>query len=206
MNLCTCRAGSGSNAAVPNWTPLLATPAHPDYPSTHSISTGAAITVLSRWVSTLLHRHDSGLHGVHASLVDVQVNYKDGATPFSGVGKDMSAGASWDQDGLAPVVGDSPASARSPPAVRCIGLSLHRLLSAGRHAGRSALGHPVSADRQQCGVRWPQLAQAAECSLVPSGSWATTSWPHPWWSAQKCCPPCRYGSSPLSATSPSRSL
>lgn len=44
------RAGSGSNAAVPNWTPLLATPAHPDYPSTHSISTGAAITVLSRFL------------------------------------------------------------------------------------------------------------------------------------------------------------
>lgn len=115
-----------------------------------------------------------------ASLIDVHVNYKDGATPFSGVGKDMSAGASWDQDGLAPVVGDSSASARSLPVVRCIGLSLHRLLSAGGHAGRSALGHPVSADRQQCGVRWPQLAQAAECSLVPSGSWATTSWPHPW--------------------------
>ncbi len=47
-----CRQGSFSNEADPTWTPLVVTPFHPDYPSTHSVASGVAQTVLTRWLGT----------------------------------------------------------------------------------------------------------------------------------------------------------
>lgn len=44
--------GNPDTAAEPTWTPLLATPAHPDYPSTHSVASGAAAAVLARFLGT----------------------------------------------------------------------------------------------------------------------------------------------------------
>jgi hypothetical protein len=35
--------------ADPNWTPLIATPPFPEYPSAHSCASGAAVAVLSRY-------------------------------------------------------------------------------------------------------------------------------------------------------------
>ncbi|CAL8470656.1 g10198 [Coccomyxa elongata] len=46
------RQGDYSNAADPTWTPLVVTPFHPDYPSTHSVASGVAQTVLTRWLGT----------------------------------------------------------------------------------------------------------------------------------------------------------
>ncbi|EIE22661.1 hypothetical protein COCSUDRAFT_42315 [Coccomyxa subellipsoidea C-169] len=46
------RQGSFSNEADPTWTPLVVTPFHPDYPSTHSVASGVAQTVLTRWLGT----------------------------------------------------------------------------------------------------------------------------------------------------------
>ncbi len=42
-------ASDGNDATAPDsaWTPLLATPAHPEYPSNHSAASGAATTVLA---------------------------------------------------------------------------------------------------------------------------------------------------------------
>lgn len=39
--------GNPGTEADPSWTPLLATPPHPEYPSGHSTGSGAAVTVLS---------------------------------------------------------------------------------------------------------------------------------------------------------------
>jgi PAP2 superfamily len=41
--------GNPATIADPNWTPLLITPAHPDYPSGHSTLTAAAIVVLAHY-------------------------------------------------------------------------------------------------------------------------------------------------------------
>lgn len=41
--------GNPATAAEPTWTPLLATPAHPEYPSGHSSASGAAVTVLANY-------------------------------------------------------------------------------------------------------------------------------------------------------------
>jgi hypothetical protein len=41
--------GNPATDADPNWTPLLITPAHPDYPSGHSTQTAAAIVVLAHY-------------------------------------------------------------------------------------------------------------------------------------------------------------
>ncbi|PNH10387.1 hypothetical protein TSOC_002886 [Tetrabaena socialis] len=42
----------GVRPADPTWTPLLATPAHPEYPSGHQCSTGAAVYVLEAYLGT----------------------------------------------------------------------------------------------------------------------------------------------------------
>jgi PAP2 superfamily len=39
--------GNPDTAADPNWTPLITTPAHPEYPSSHSCATAAAVSVLT---------------------------------------------------------------------------------------------------------------------------------------------------------------
>jgi len=39
--------GNGATVADPTWTPLLITPAHPEYPSGHSTASGASSTVLA---------------------------------------------------------------------------------------------------------------------------------------------------------------
>jgi hypothetical protein len=41
--------GNPATIADPNWTPLIITPAHPDYPSGHSTLTAAAIVVLAHY-------------------------------------------------------------------------------------------------------------------------------------------------------------
>lgn len=41
-NVQWCRLGDSVHAAVPTWTPNRATPPHPEYPSTHSVTSGAA--------------------------------------------------------------------------------------------------------------------------------------------------------------------
>jgi PAP2 superfamily len=41
--------GNPATDADPNWTPLIVTPAHPDYPSGHSTQTAAAIVVLGHY-------------------------------------------------------------------------------------------------------------------------------------------------------------
>ncbi|HEY6946742.1 MAG TPA: vanadium-dependent haloperoxidase [Candidatus Acidoferrum sp.] len=48
------RAGGGNPAltADPNWTPLAATPAHPEYPAAHGCVTGAVSTVLENFFGT----------------------------------------------------------------------------------------------------------------------------------------------------------
>jgi hypothetical protein len=43
----TADDGNAATTADPTWTPLFATPAHPDYPSGHSCVSGAATTVLA---------------------------------------------------------------------------------------------------------------------------------------------------------------
>jgi Leucine-rich repeat (LRR) protein len=43
------RSGSDAVAAMPDWSPLLATPNHPGYISGHSASSGAAAVVLNKW-------------------------------------------------------------------------------------------------------------------------------------------------------------
>ncbi len=43
----------GGPAAVPDWTPRLgADPAHPEYPSGHAVTVGAALEVLRRFLGT----------------------------------------------------------------------------------------------------------------------------------------------------------
>ncbi|KAK9826000.1 hypothetical protein WJX74_004007 [Apatococcus lobatus] len=46
------RQGDPYHAAVPSWTPLISTPAHPEFPSTHSVTSGAAAAVLARYFGT----------------------------------------------------------------------------------------------------------------------------------------------------------
>lgn len=46
------RQGDPLHEAVPTWFPLLNTPGHPEFPSTHSISSGAAAAVLARFFGT----------------------------------------------------------------------------------------------------------------------------------------------------------
>lgn len=48
------RAGGGNPAltADPNWTPLAATPAHPEYPAAHGCATGVVSTVLENFFGT----------------------------------------------------------------------------------------------------------------------------------------------------------
>jgi hypothetical protein len=41
--------GNPATAADPGWTPLMATPAHPEYPSGHSCNSSAAAYVLSAY-------------------------------------------------------------------------------------------------------------------------------------------------------------
>ncbi len=41
--------GNPATVADPTWTPLLITPAHPEYPSGHSATSGAAVTVLTHF-------------------------------------------------------------------------------------------------------------------------------------------------------------
>lgn len=48
--VCACRQGDNTTNAVPNWTPQLATPAHPEYPSGHQCTVGAALPALQRIV------------------------------------------------------------------------------------------------------------------------------------------------------------
>ena len=43
-----CRQGDPQHPADPSWRPLLATPNHPEFPSTHSVSSGAAAAILAR--------------------------------------------------------------------------------------------------------------------------------------------------------------
>ena len=43
-----CRRGDAQHPADPTWTPLLATPAHPEYPSTHTVTAAASGQVLAR--------------------------------------------------------------------------------------------------------------------------------------------------------------
>ena len=40
------RAGDKSRKAIPNWTPLLGTPAHPEFPSGHQATVGGFLAVL----------------------------------------------------------------------------------------------------------------------------------------------------------------
>jgi hypothetical protein len=53
--------GNPSTAADPDWRPLRNTPTHPDHPSTHSVTGGAAAEVLRRFFrvrpSSILHDH-----------------------------------------------------------------------------------------------------------------------------------------------------
>ena len=42
------RAGSGPISADATWLPLLKTPAHPEYPSTHTVTAGASAQTLAR--------------------------------------------------------------------------------------------------------------------------------------------------------------
>ncbi|KAL3131920.1 hypothetical protein ABBQ38_007623 [Trebouxia sp. C0009 RCD-2024] len=44
--------GDPAHPADPAWNPLLNTPAHPEFPSTHSVSSGAAAAVLARYFGT----------------------------------------------------------------------------------------------------------------------------------------------------------
>ncbi|CAL8465032.1 g4567 [Coccomyxa elongata] len=46
------RRGDAKHPADPSWTPLLATPAHPEYPSTHTVTAAASGQVLARWFKT----------------------------------------------------------------------------------------------------------------------------------------------------------
>ena len=41
--------GNSGTTADPNWTPLITTPAHPEYPSSHSCATAAALKVLAHY-------------------------------------------------------------------------------------------------------------------------------------------------------------
>ena len=43
----TADDGNGATTPDPTWTPLFATPAHPDYPSGHSCVSGAATVILA---------------------------------------------------------------------------------------------------------------------------------------------------------------
>ncbi|EIE20494.1 acid phosphatase/Vanadium-dependent haloperoxidase [Coccomyxa subellipsoidea C-169] len=43
------RRGDAKHPADPTWTPLLNTPAHPEYPSTHTVTAAASGQVLARW-------------------------------------------------------------------------------------------------------------------------------------------------------------
>ena len=48
--------GNPATVADPAWQPLRATPAHPDHPSTHSVTGGAAAEVIRRLVGSDRHR------------------------------------------------------------------------------------------------------------------------------------------------------
>lgn len=67
------RTGDNIDAAIPDWTPLLATPSHPSYISGHSSFSGAAATVLTAWFGTRPFTFSSAsLPGVHRHFSSFQ--------------------------------------------------------------------------------------------------------------------------------------
>jgi PAP2 superfamily len=72
--------GDPATAADPGWTPLFATPAHPEYPSGHSCLSGAAAAVLGREFGQIPVTIESDtmlgvsrrFHGVAAALEEVK--------------------------------------------------------------------------------------------------------------------------------------
>ncbi|KAK9835005.1 hypothetical protein WJX81_003537 [Elliptochloris bilobata] len=46
------RQGYPGRDADPSWTPAIATPAHPEYPSTHSVNAGASAQIIRRYFGT----------------------------------------------------------------------------------------------------------------------------------------------------------
>ena len=72
--------GIPATTADPSWTPLFATPAHPDYPSGHSCVSGAAAAVLGRAFGQIPITIESdtmlgvsrSFHGVAAALEEVK--------------------------------------------------------------------------------------------------------------------------------------
>ena len=56
-----CRAGAGNITADATWLPLLKTPAHPEYPSTHAATAGASAQTMARWPFSPKCEHGSDL-------------------------------------------------------------------------------------------------------------------------------------------------
>lgn len=57
------RQGDAQHPSIADWTPLLNTPPHPEYPSTHSVTAGASGEVLARYTSHAMLLKRTPFHG-----------------------------------------------------------------------------------------------------------------------------------------------
>ena len=84
------RAGHGGVAADPNWDSLLVTPPHPEYPSAHSIATGAAAQVMREFFGSdelkfsYVFPPGLGMMRSYTSLSQIEKEMEDART-FAGI-------------------------------------------------------------------------------------------------------------------------